>query len=126
MIAGRHNVIRGEFAKPGQTDWAALCSVGGVSSILVFWAGSEVNPAEIERWKDADRMQSWVGGDKDLVYSRAITAVGAGYVTEHYNAYGGVKPPPLDHLGIDDAFVGKASEVLYFYQGQWLRLTGAD
>ena len=41
MIDGRHNVIRGEFLKPGQTDWAVLCSVGRVSSILVFWNGSE-------------------------------------------------------------------------------------
>jgi hypothetical protein len=41
----RHNVIRGEFAKPGQIDWAVLCSVKGVSTILVFWNGSEKNPA---------------------------------------------------------------------------------
>ncbi len=34
-----HNVIKGEFEKPGQTDWAALCSVKGVSTILVFWNG---------------------------------------------------------------------------------------
>ena len=30
------NVVRGEFAKRGQSDWAVLCSVNGVSSILVF------------------------------------------------------------------------------------------
>src|SRR5688572_21225806 len=33
----RNNVIQGEFARPGQKDWAALCSSGGSSSILVFW-----------------------------------------------------------------------------------------
>src|SRR6266581_8758902 len=27
-----HNVIRGEFAQPGQTDWAILCSINRVSS----------------------------------------------------------------------------------------------
>ena len=48
----QHNVIRGEFAKPGQTDWAILCSVKGVSSILVFWNGSEKNPAEIASVED--------------------------------------------------------------------------
>src|SRR5436309_14838260 len=49
-----HNVIRGNFARPGQTDWAVLCSVNQtsrlssfwtdpqyVSSILVFCSGSE-------------------------------------------------------------------------------------
>src|ERR1700722_1679434 len=32
-----HNVIKGAFAKPGQLDWAVLCSVKGVSMILIFW-----------------------------------------------------------------------------------------
>src|SRR6266571_7420509 len=38
MVA--QNVIKGEFSKPGQTDWAVLCSVNRVSSILIFWNGS--------------------------------------------------------------------------------------
>jgi hypothetical protein len=41
------NVIKGEFARPGQTDWAVLCSVKGVPTILVFWDGSEKNPTAI-------------------------------------------------------------------------------
>jgi hypothetical protein len=45
---------------------------------------------------------------------------------EHYKAYGGEKPPAIDHEGINDLFYGKASEVLYFYRGKWLHLTGAD
>jgi len=42
-----NNVIKGEFARPGQIDWAVLCSVKGVSTILVFWNGSENNPAAL-------------------------------------------------------------------------------
>ena len=124
MIDGRHNVIVGEFLKPGQTDWAVLCSVGGVSSILVFWNGSETNPAEIVKRKDLDRLQSGVGDQ--IVFSSAIASVGRGYILEHYKAYGGEKPPAIDHQGINDIFYGKASEVLYFYRGSWLHLTGAD
>jgi hypothetical protein len=124
MIEGLQNVIKGQFAKPGQTDWAVLCSIGRVSSILVFWNGSETNPAEIAKMNDIDRLQGW-GGDK-IVYSWAITPVGKEFVMEHFDAYGGPKPPPIDHQGIDDAFVGKASAVQYFYQGKWLQLTGAD
>jgi hypothetical protein len=45
------NVIQGQFAKVGQTDWAVLCSVKGVSTILVFWNGSELNPPSLERRK---------------------------------------------------------------------------
>jgi len=38
----------------------------------------------------------------------------------------GTEPPPVDRLGIDDAFPGKASVTCYWYEGKWLRLTGAD
>ena len=124
MIDGRHNVIKGEFLKLGQTDWAVLCSVGRVSSILVFWNGSETNPAEITKRKDLDRLQSWVG-DK-IVFSSAIAPVDRQYILEHYRAYGGEKPAAIDHQGINDMSYGKASEVLYFYRGRWLHLTGAD
>ncbi len=124
MTTGRQNIIKGEFAKPGQTDWAVLCSVGGVSTILIFWNASEINPAEIAKTSDMDRLQSW-GGDK-IVYSREIEPVGKEYIVEHFKAYGGPKPPPIEHQGINDVFVGKASVVWYFDQGKWLQLTGAD
>jgi hypothetical protein len=35
-----NNVASGQFAHPGQRDWAVLCSIKGASSILVFWNGS--------------------------------------------------------------------------------------
>ncbi|MBZ5632561.1 MAG: hypothetical protein LAO55_05465 [Acidobacteriia bacterium] len=119
-----HNVIKGEFAKPGQTDWAVLCSIGGVSSILVYWNGSAANPAQIAEKKDFDNLQD--SGADGITYSRAIAPADRAYILQHYQAYGGTKPPPLDHQGIDDAFVEKGSVVFYFYQGKWLQLTGAD
>jgi hypothetical protein len=121
---GRNNVIRGQFAKPGQTDWAVLCSVKGVSAILVFWNGSRKDPAEIARLEDRNYLQ---GMDENQIgFSRGIGVVGSDFIVRHYNAYGGTKPPPLDHQGIDDAFLEKASVVWYFYAGNWLKLTGAD
>ncbi len=123
-VQGRHNVIRGHFARPDQTDWAVLCSVGRKSTILVFWNGSPANPASLESRPDADRLQGW-GGDK-IIFSWQIAPVDRAYILEHYRAYGGPKPPPIDHQGIDDRFVGKASVVLYFFNGKWLHLTGAD
>ena len=124
VVDGRHNVIKGAFAKPGQTDWAVLCSVNGSSSVIVYWNASAANPAIIETHRDEDRLQSW--GPGKTIYDRKLDPVGAAYITGHYKAYGGVKPPPLDHQGIDDVCVGKASVVLYYYQGKWLHLTGAD
>ena len=124
MSEGRQNVIKGEFAKPGQTDWAVLCSVGRVSSILIFWNASESNPGRIAEAKDIDRLQG-AEGDK-IVYSREITPVGKAAIMKYHAGFGGPQPPPIDHQGIDDAFVGKASLVNYFYRGKWLELTGAD
>jgi len=35
-----HNVVTGEFARKGQQDWAAYCSVNGSSRLIVIWGGS--------------------------------------------------------------------------------------
>jgi hypothetical protein len=124
MIGKRHNVIRGEFAKPGQTDWAVLCSVKGSSSVVVFWNGSPSNPAVIEERPDSLVLQSWTGGK--MVYSRDLSAVGEEFIMSHYRGNGGPTPPPIDHQGVNDDFFGKASVVLYYYHGKWLHLAGAD
>ena len=120
----QHNVIRGEFAKPGQTDWAVLCSINRVSSILVYWNGSEKNPAEIGKGEDQGRLQTL--GGSTIGYSRLLSPVGAKSILAYYADFGGTKPPPIDHLGIEDAFVGKASVIHYYSAGKWLRLQGAD
>ena len=118
-----HNVISGAFAKPGQTDWAVLCSLKGVSTILVFWNTSEKNPAEIATMEDRTFLQGI--SPERIAYSRAISTVGKDFIMRHYNAYGGSMSPPIDHQGVDDAFLEKASVTWYFYD-KWLKLTGAD
>jgi hypothetical protein len=120
----RQNVIKGSFIEKGELDWAVLCSVHGNSSILIFRKPSAKRVIEVAREADTDRLQS--GADGKTGYSRAISPVDRTFILEHYRAYGGPAPPPIDHQGIDDAFVGKASVVLYFYRGKWLQLAGAD
>lgn len=119
-----HNVIKGQFAKSGQTDWAVLCSVKGISTILVFWNGAGSNPAAIAPMEDRNFLQS--SDTTDPVFSRAIRTVGKQFIMRHYEAHGGPKPPVIDHQGIDDEFVEKGSSVWYFHAGKWLQLTGAD
>ena len=120
----RHNVVKGEFAKPGQTDWAVLCSVRGRSSILVFWNGSESNPAAIASIDDRNCLQGITAAE--IGFSRGVSAVGRDFIMRHYKAYGGLVPPPIDHHGIDDAFIEKASATWFFHSGMWLKLTGSD
>lgn len=119
-----HNVIRGEFARRGQTDWAVLCSRNMESALLVFWAGAADSVAEHPWVPDLSFLQG-VGND-EIGFSRVIGIAGRDYILEHYREYGGPKPPPIDHDGIEDAFEGKASAILYSYRGEWLTLTGAD
>lgn len=122
-----HNVISGQFARSGQVDWAVLCSRNRVSSILIFWNGSTKSVAEIARAADKDFLQTSSGDDgSKATFSRAIDVVGKKYILEHYYGYDGVKPPPIKHQGINDAYVEKASTVRYFYRGRWLELHGAD
>jgi hypothetical protein len=122
-----HNVIRGEFAKSGQFDWAVLCSRNRVSVILVFWNGSIKSVAEIARADDRDFLQTGAGDDgSKAIFSRAIDVVDKDYILEHYREYNGTKPPPIKHQGINDAYVEKASTVRYFHRGRWLELQGAD
>jgi hypothetical protein len=47
------------------------------------------NPAAIASEEDGNNSQ----------YYRGIGAVGRDFITRHYRAYGGPKPPPIDHQG---------------------------
>ncbi len=123
-VSGLHNVIRGEFAARGQTAWAVLCSKGGKSVIWVFWNKPSRCPRELAPMEDIHFLETGVSGQ--IEYSRGIRPVGKDYILKHYEAYGGPKPPTVEHQGIEDYFVGKASVIWYCYRGKWLQLTGAD
>ena len=122
--SGPNNVIRGEFARSGQMDWAVLCSVRGVSSILVYRKGENRAPASLALRADRNYFETDFQGRQ--IFVRAIQPVGQDFILEHYRAYGGPKPPAIDHQGIEDEFLKKASIVWYFERGRWLKLTGAD
>ena len=120
-----HNVVRGAFARSGQEDWAVLCSAGGRSVVLVFWAGRLMPPpAELGLADDALYLQGIGAGQ--IGYSRAIGRADTTSIRAHAEAYDGPLPKRLDHDGLEDAFVGKASQILYYENGAWQELAGAD
>jgi hypothetical protein len=82
------------------------------------------NPAELAGSEDKIYLQGLV--DDKIAFSRGISAVGKDFIVEHYEAYDGPKPPPIDHQGINDAFLEKASVVQYFFEGKWVQLPGDD
>jgi len=118
------NVIKGRFTAAGQTDWAVLCSIRRVSSILVFRGGSPPAVAELAPQPYVGLLRVTEPGV--IGYSRDLTVADADSIRIHYERHGGPKPPPLDHDGIEDSFLESASIVWYWYRGRWLQLTGAN
>jgi hypothetical protein len=125
-----HNVIHGSFTRPGQSDWAVLCSRSGESSILVIWGRPTACPGELATANDARYQQGDASGH--LVFSRQISRVNRDHILKYRQAFssdgnGTLKDSPrLDHEGIEDTFVGKASEIHYCSQGKWQTLQGED
>ena len=120
-----NNVIKGEFARPGQTDWAVLCSVKGVSTILVFWNGSENNLDALVPAADSGYVQG--SGNGQWAYSRGIEPMGIDDIFRYHDQeHLGIPLPPIYHQGINDFFEGKAFLVWYYYEGQWLKVAGGD
>ena len=112
------------FTSSTGTDWAVLCSRARISTILVFRRG-QTPPFELATSPDRDYLQG-LGGSA-IGFSRLISVATARFIRAAAAAgHGGPAPPPLDHEGIDDAFAGKGSKVLYFYAGKWLTLAGSD
>jgi hypothetical protein len=121
-IPGQHNVIQGQFEKPGQRDWAVLCLEGNTSRILVYWNGSAKNPAQLAP------MDETIKPSKNGYY-RILKVVGDKFIRSHYDASASeMDPVPrvLDHDGIDDGIFEKGSVVHYFHHGAWLTLAGSD
>jgi len=108
------NVIRGEFARHGQEDWAVLCSKGGSSTIVIFWGKTTACPASLARLDDAHYLKR--GKDKKVRYSRSIGALGKSDLGDRAGI-AGLKD--FSHQGIDDRFVGKSSAFFYCSEGKW-------
>jgi hypothetical protein len=119
-----HNVISGFFAKAAQRDWAVLASRNRVSAILVFWNGSDRQPAVVDPVRDRSFLQQI--REDSVGFSRTISVAHKDFIVRHLDSYEGTKPLPIDHEGIEDTFVDKASGVHYYDKGKWLQLPGLD
>jgi hypothetical protein len=118
------NIIKGHFTSHDRVDWAALCSVRRTSTILVFRGGSAQSVSALASSPDVGFLQTL--GFGAIGFSRLIEVADKKFIEDHHRAYGGPKPPLIDHEGIDDVYVEKASSVRYWYRGRWLTLQGSD
>lgn len=121
------NFTQGSFFQRRGKDWAVLCSVARVSRVLVFPKGSsdEVQEVPGSRRKDAEYLQATGGGA--IGFSRRIRAISPATAHRYQRTYAPKdEHVRLRHDAIEDAFVQKASEVLYFDGDKWIRAQGVD
>lgn len=130
--AWRANVITGAFTAKGAVEWAVLCSVRDTSQILIFNAKNAALVDSLNRSSDSNWIQSY--GNSTWLFSRVIDVVPMTRLnivpidttSEDVLYYGASLPKPIDHDGIDEAFLDKASTTLYFAQGRWFSVVSGD
>jgi len=128
----RANVITGAFTAKDIVQWAVVCSVNDTSQILVLDAKNGVVLDSLGRSPDVNWIQSNV--NSTWLFSRFISTVPMSRLNivpidttgEDVLYYGAVLPKPIDHDGIDEAFLDKASETYYFAQRKWFMVSSSD
>ncbi len=130
--AYRANVITGAFTAKGAVEWAVLCSVHDTSQILILNARNGVAVDSLNKSADS----GWIQGNGNntwlfsrmigLVPSSTLNIVPTDTTSEDVVYYGAFLPKPIDHDGIDEAFLDKASSTFYFAQGRWFSVGSSD
>jgi len=111
---GPENVIHGSFRRPGEKDWAVLCSVHGTVSLLVFFDGAPESPEVLATAAETSRLAPNNATGKlefDWGIDRATPV-------QLHEAQAGIRPRPAkaDHDGIADSTVDGAT-MYWLYSG---------
>ena len=113
---GPENIIHGSFEKKESDDWAALCSVNGLTTLYVFFQSNFANPILLRHQADSE----WLGTEWSQDYGSAWgIALRPARLMQRLS---GADYGSADHDGIDDAFVEKSTTVHYFQKNQWTTL----
>lgn len=118
----KKNVITGGFTSAAQTDWAVLCSREKRSAILVFRGGRSDHVDSLAEEPDSQYLQVVAGG-REIGYSRLLAVAKPKVVRRRFTHR---TLPAVDHDGIENTFLGKASVVWYRSGGKWMQVSGAD
>jgi len=112
------NVIHGAFRASGSSDWAALCSVDGVTTLYVFLAGQFDAPVALRSQPDT----AWLGaepGSSTFGSAWGISVRSAADLDATRQLH---SQAAFDHDGIEDARLERAATVHYHQDGKWLVL----
>ncbi|HEY6448963.1 MAG TPA: hypothetical protein VIY53_21090 [Acidobacteriaceae bacterium] len=110
------NVIEGAFQQAGSSDWAALCSVSGSTTLYVFFSGEFDRPIALRSQQDT----AWLGAEPgSSVFGSAwgIATRSAAYLRTAHPLHGDAS---FDHDGIEDARLERSETIRYWQQSRWL------
>ena len=107
-----NNVVSGEFARTGQTDWAVLCSDGTASSVVVFWGGTSRCDPVLAPAPDTHHASTM---DGEVAFGRSLLRADLTSGREGW-------PPD----GLEDVYEGKASVIHLCIAGQWHTVSAGD
>jgi hypothetical protein len=117
------NVVHASFERPGSSDWAVLCSVGGRVSLLVFFS-SGGDPAVLASAAETDCLQSHAATNV-LGFNWVIDS--ASPETIHEAQFGMSHPPPrLDHDTLADSVIERRTIYRVFAKGSWTVIDTRD
>jgi hypothetical protein len=118
------NVIHASLERPGSSDWAALCSVNGAVSLLVFFSSNYANPITLASAPETERLQPH-GASGVLGFNWGIDPASP---EEVHEAQMGMRhlPPRIDHDALADSVIDQHT-IYHFYSGNsWTLLDTED
>ena len=112
------NVIHGSLERPGSSDWAALCSVGGQVSLLVFFSSSASSqPTVLVTAAKTDRLQA-----HDLTGELGFNwGIDPASPRRIHDAQAGMahRPPQPDHDCLADTTLDRQTIYHLYRNGVW-------
>lgn len=117
---GPENVLHASLERPGSADWAALCSVRGSVSLLVFFASAGGQAQVLATAREIDRLQAH-GTDGTLGFNWGIDPATPAQI---HQAQAGMphRPALADHDALADSRIDYGSIYRFYANGKWIRL----
>lgn len=116
------NVIHGAFRAPGASDWAALCSVDGTTTLYAFFAGHFDDPTALRSQPDT----AWLGADPGQVTMGSAWGIATRTADQLRASPKLRRLLAIDHDAIDDAELEGTLTVRYYDGHKWLAVTTGD
>lgn len=116
------NILHGAFQSRGSSDWAALCSAAGTTTLYVFFAGQFQAPVSLRVQADA----AWLGAEPGSSVFGSAWGI-AVRTPADLRASGQLRHTvAIDHDAIDDARLELSTTVHYYQAGKWISLNASD